>query len=465
MSGFRIYANPTDCKIGERIRTWPFPENDIDYADCYAVFSYSIYHDYGVLTENIGTIYGPPSDWPAELLWEWDILSFQIPENYANYFKNSNTFTVTITAKVYDSAGSFRDTATASVNVSIDLPPEMEISISDPTGNKDSFGSYLQSLSKFSISSYLNTKYGATIVSYNLSITGMGGFTSYQFTTDVIPVFGKVEIKAKATDSRGNKCEVREIVEVTAYMPPRITDISAGRSNAAGEYQQDGTFGKIVFSAEVSPVGGKNTSSFAYCYRIKGSEEWSETELQNIRNQMTVTEQVCIFPASTDYSYEVAIRITDQFTGMQSTIIPISSAFLTAQVTADGTGISFGCPATKNDTVEFGIAAMFDADVTGSALGLAGLPIIPAGSDFNYYTSPGGYSGANANFVNCPSSAAGVLIVSYAIGFLSPSALSIRQVYLPADNSAIYIRILTQTNGSWTYGEWKKITLAAIAVG
>lgn len=390
------------------------------------------------------------------------------PKELAKYSPNSNTVTVRLTVQtIKNSDGSqvgIRQTE-CKLTIPSSVAPSVSLTVSDATDYKDTFGSFVQSLSRFRVQATFKGAYKSTMRSYSLTITGMGTYSDMDTTTGVIPTAGSITLKATVTDSRGNTGTASVTVSVTAYTPPHLTAIKVERSDAAGNVQQDGPCGKITFSAEVTSLGGNNTAAYAYCYRLKGSTAWTETDLPELANQLIVTDQICIFTASIDYSYEVAIRITDKFTATLSTVIPMSSAFILGQVTEDGTGMSFGCRATRSNTIEYGIAAMFDADVTGTALGLAGLPLIPAGSDFNYYTSPGAYSGANANFVNCPSSAAGVLVVSYAFGFLSPSALGIRQVYLPADNSAIYIRILTQANGSWTYGEWKQITLTAVAVG
>ena len=343
--------------------------------------------------------------------------------------------------------------------------PSVSLEVYDPTGHVDSFGSYLQALSRFCVSVDYSGIYGSEVEAYSLSITKMGSYTEKYITTEVIPVFGDVTIKATVTDSRGISNYKSVTINVTAYTPPKLLRVKAERSDFDGVINQEGDYGKITFSAEITSLANQNTANYTFLYRIKGANTWNETEIQSLKNQYSVTDQICIFEASPDYSYEIAVRMSDRFVENISTIIPISSAHVLVQFTNDGSGVSIGGRATKNNTLDVGIAAIFNDDVTGTALGLAGLPLIPAGSDFNYYTSPGAYSGANANFVNCPSSAAGVLIVSYAFGFLSPSALGIRQVYLPADNSAIYIRILTQANGSWTYGEWKQITLTAVAVG
>ena len=392
--------------------------------------------------------------------------NFTPPLRLAEYAPNGVSVSMKFTLTTYNGSTAVgSDSKTVAMTIPSSVVPSVSIDVSDGSGIADSTGLYLQGLSKFKISAAFTGAYGSTMRSYSLAITGMGTYSDMDTTTGVIPVSGSVTLKATVTDSRGNTGTASVTVDVTAYTPPHLTAIKVERSDTAGNVQQDGPCGKITFSAEVTSLGGNNTAAYAYCYRLKGSTDWTETELPGLANQLIVTDQICIFTASIDYSYEVAIRITDKFTATLSTVIPMSSAFILGQVTEDGTGMSFGCRATRSNTIEYGIAAMFDADVTGTALGLAGLPLIPAGSDLNYYTSPGAYSGANANFVNCPSSSAGVLIVSYALGFLSPSALGIRQVYLPADNSAIYIRILTQTNGSWTYGEWKQITLTAVAVG
>ena len=389
-----------------------------------------------------------------------------IPEALAQAAPSSTSLTIRVYCYTYSDSTKEQVGSTTSFSMTITIPstlkPSVTLTVTDPTGYKDEFGSFVQSLSKFRVVGAFTGNQGSTLSSYSLSITSMGNYTAQDITTGVIPVSGTITIKATVTDSRGNIGTATVTVTVMAYEAPKITAITVERSDASGNVMQDGTYGKVTFSAAVTSMGGKNTAAYAYCYRLKGGATWTETTLAALANQMTVTNQICIFPASIDYSYEVAIRITDKFVSTLSTSFPLSSAFILAQATADGTGLSLGCRATKSNTLELGMAAIFNEPVSGAAMGLSDLPIIPSGSDFNYQTTPGAYSCPYTNFVNAPVAATGTLIVSLATGYRSTTFVIFRQIFMPQDNARIYIRYLYQSNGSWTYGGWRYIATTAL---
>lgn len=379
---------------------------------------------------------------------------------------SGNTVSVKLTCVTWDSAGN-RVGEPKYLTVSMTIPDTVApsisaVDISDATTAKETYGNYLQMVSQLRIKTTAVGIYGSSITGYEVSVGGVGSYSGADITTGVLKSSGDITVTVKATDSRGKTATRQLTVYVAEYLPPYLVSISAVRVDASNVQSPDGAFGLVTFSARVTPLSNTNTASYVFMYRIRGASDWTTFELPALSNQYEVNDATAKFPASPDYAYEVALQITDKLTSPISTIFILSSAFILAQTTVDGTGISLGCRATKSNTLEVGMAAIFNEPVSGAAMGLSELPIIPSGSDFNYQTTPGAYSCPYTNFVNSPVAATGVLIVSLATGYRSTSYVIFRQIFMPQDNAKIYIRYLYQSNGSWTYGGWRYIATTAV---
>lgn len=144
------------------------------------------------------------------------------PKELAKYAPSSNTVTVKLTVQTIKSSdGSqvgIRQTE-CKLTIPSSVAPSVSLTVSDATDYKDTFGSFVQSLSRFRVQATFKGAYKSTMRSYSLTITGMGTYSDMDTTTGVIPTAGSITLKATVTDSRGNTGTASVTVSVVA---PRL---------------------------------------------------------------------------------------------------------------------------------------------------------------------------------------------------------------------------------------------------
>lgn len=127
-----------------------------------------------------------------------------------------------------------------------------------------------------------------------------------------------------------------------------------------------------------------------------------------------------VIPADSSLSYDIELVVSDDFSSTTKKT-SVSTAFTIIHFGSDGTSIAFGKLAETSNLLDTGLNARFNADVYGTAVGLAGMPTIPKNADANTYLTPGCYglkSNSTANTVsNFPlTGVAGRLFVATALG-------------------------------------------------
>ena len=173
-----------------------------------------------------------------------------------------------------------------------------------------------------------------------------------------------------------------------------------------------------------------------------------------------------MFRLRTDKSYTIKIKATDSG-GSTTVTTTLAGDIYPIDVLAEGKGISFGGPATLEDTAHFQWNARFDKAVFGNVPGMNRLPEIPANDDFNNYMTTGCwavYRNDNAETIaNIPVARAGRLEVWSATGegIRAEQWSYLRQRFIPYNNSnATWERDITRgENNVWTYYDWHRTTL------
>lgn len=178
------------------------------------------------------------------------------------------------------------------------------------------------------------------------------------------------------------------------------------------------------------------------------------------------------FRLRTDKSYTIKLTATDAGGSTTVTTILPGDTY-PIDVLAEGKGISFGGPASLEDTAHFQWAVRFDKPVHGMVRGLGKLPKIEAGSDFNDYMDFGAwavYGNADSLEINnmpplysnsdVMVGRAGILEVYSPTGEGMRSAewSYIRQRFIPYSLSfPIMERDITRNASNvWNYGNWYK---------
>lgn len=314
-------------------------------------------------------------------------VSFTPPLSLASENTTGTSVSVKYTITTYNgstSVGSNNYTKTCSIPSSV--KPSCSVTVSDPTGKKDTFGAYIQGVSKFNVVVTPTTSYGSAIASYSTSANG-GTYTSASFTTDVIKNSGTLSVSSTVKDKRGRSGSATvNNLTVLAYSKPTISSLAVNRSNADGTLNKNGAYIKVTFNAAISALNNKNTATYKIEYRLTTSSSYTTSvDLTAYSGNYSVTNGTYIFAADSSSSYDVRLTATDAMgKTQQATTISTSFAFMSQRV--GGTGIAFGKVAEEEGAAEFGF-------VMRSSHGeLVSSPIeLPEGTDLDNVLTEGHY--------------------------------------------------------------------------
>ena len=190
----------------------------------------------------------------------------------------STTFTVTIPASVVPGAA-------------LSLTPV------------DAFnGLYLKGKSKCTLTSTFTTAQGSTLSSQSLTGSGYSG-TSSPFTTGVLNTVGANTMSATVTDSRSRQQTATQSITVTDYASPSILNVSAYRSDAAGNLLDTGSNIALTASFLVASIAG-NSGTGTVRKRVAGGTWETSTAIAH-------NTKVVLTGALPENAYEVEITLTD----------------------------------------------------------------------------------------------------------------------------------------------------------
>ena len=251
-----------------------------------------------------------------------------------------------------------------SLSLSLDIPasvkPSLSFALSDPTGNKTTFGNYVQSRSKVRVQNTETLAYGSPIVTRRITVSGV---TSTVNPADMdLPASGSVVVNVSITDGRGRSATASQTITVIPYTSPTVTAITAVRCNAVGTSQSDGEYIKVTFSAVVTQLTG-NTAAYAVKYKKLTDEYFTEVSAGNA-NVFTVTGATVIFSAGKNDAYNVYVQATDIFGASASTMIRVTSAGQKhIHIPGHGTSVAIGMLSTAREKFEEWWAAHFYDDI------------------------------------------------------------------------------------------------------
>jgi hypothetical protein len=167
-----------------------------------------------------------------------------------------------------------------------------------------------QSKVKINITAY--GAYGAWITSYRTIFDG-ANYTAQSFTTDAIKAYGTIPITVTVTDSRGRTTTVTENISVLRYEYPKITSLSAYRSDKDGYSDPGGEYLAIMFGSEVYSLNSKNKAVFAASYKPIRATSYTEIDTSAYTGQYTVQDGLLVVPADATSSYEILFSVYDDF--------------------------------------------------------------------------------------------------------------------------------------------------------
>lgn len=301
-------------------------------------------------------------------------ISWTPDASFAAESPNDPAVAITLTCETFTSAsgssvGSTKATSTQQIPPSV--VPTVSMALSDPTGKKTTFGSYIQAVSKILIALTAAGAQGSTISSYAITVSQDGStvwsFSENNVTTPEIPVSGTLTVSATVKDSRGRTGSASSTVSVTAYTSPTVTKLTAVRCSLSGTDQADGGYCKVVFSASITPLSNRNTAAYKVAYRQKGTSSWTEIDVSSAVGNYSPSNVQTLFEASGSYAFEVRVVAIDAMGTKNSAVRTIPIAFVTMDISPDGTGVAFGRKSLNPGQLDIDMVANFLKGVIMSA--------------------------------------------------------------------------------------------------
>ena len=325
-------------------------------------------------------------------------ISFTPPLTLASQNTTGASVSITLTITTYNGNTSIgSETKTISCSIPSSVKPSVSITVTDPTGYKDTYGGYVQGLSKLKIvlTENVTNAGGATIKARSVTADGKT-YTNATTTTAVISGKGTLTISATITDTRGRTATASTTVNVLTYAAPLISALTIRRSNASGGASSTGAYLTVVFSSAITALNNKNTATYKVKYKKTTETTYTEVTLTNYAGQYAITNGAYTFAADIASSYDVILTVKDAFSSTLKAGNGPSIKKLWS-VLKGGLGFAFGKIAELENVLDIGFQTRF----TGGILH----PVLVADTDFNDVRTPNTFVGLNAssnNYANCP---------------------------------------------------------------
>lgn len=297
------------------------------------------------------------------------------PVSLATNAPNSTKLAVTLIANTYNGTAYVgRSECTVTLAIPSSVVPSLTVSVTDPTGNKTKYtGYFLQLLSKITVKITGAGAQGSTIKSHSIKVGWSAGSgtlctaSAATGTTGLLPYHGTVYVTCAVTDSRGRTATTSIDYTVKPYSVPTISAISATRCTQNGTASRTGEYGKVTFTASITPLSNKNTAAYTVQYReYGGTGLWTDvTPTIPEADKYAPKNITTIFPADTNKRYTVRVVATDAFSTSNSSMRDISASFVLQHLAKSKSSVGIGrlCDDDKTKALQVGLDAYFDKSI------------------------------------------------------------------------------------------------------
>lgn len=323
-------------------------------------------------------------------------ISFTPPISLASQNTTGTSVSVVLTITTYSGNS---DIGSASKTISCAIPasvkPSVSLSVTDALNYKDTFGGYIQGLSKFKIVITASGAQGSTIKSYRTTADGKT-YTDASFTTDVISNTGALTVSVTVTDSRGRTATASVTASVLSYSSPKISALKVNRCDAEGNNSTSGAYLRVTFSATITPLNGNNIAAYTVQYKKAKETSYTTENLTAFAGQHSVADGVFVFPAETASSYNIILTAADSFSSAAKVIVGSSVKKLWSLLRG-GLGIAFNKIAEFEGVFDIGFKTKFTGGIQNE--------ILEKISDLNDVLIPNTYVSVNkgaSSYTNCP---------------------------------------------------------------
>ena len=270
--------------------------------------------------------------------------SYTIPTSWEKNMPNTTSAIATFILETLNGDTVIgRKSINATVQVRSGIVPTIgNPTIEDTNSISKAMGLYVQSQSciKFTIPTSGNQ--GSTITSVSTKFNGQT-YSGSTFTTQAIQNSGTLTYTITVTDSRGRTATKSGSINVVAYNPPSLTNVSAKRANSGYAVDESsGTYALLHFKVGFTSLSNKNVTSFYIQYRANGASSW--TKINSWANNYTLEQDYKagnLFTSTTS-TYEIAFGVKDKFMSDYSwQIVTVTPTYTLINFGKDGKSLTF----------------------------------------------------------------------------------------------------------------------------
>lgn len=270
--------------------------------------------------------------------------SYTIPTDWEKNMPNTTSAIATFILETLNGNTVIgRKSINATVQVRSGIVPTVgNPTIEDTNSISKAMGLYVQSQSciKFVIPTSGNQ--GSTITSVSTKFNDQT-YSGSTFTTQAIQNSGTLSYTITVTDSRGRTATKSGSINVVAYNPPSLTNVSAKRANSSYAVDESsGTYALLHFKVGFTSLSNKNVTSFYIQYRASGATSW--TKINSWANNYTLNQdyEADNLFTSTTTTYEVAFGVKDKFMSDYSwQIVTVTPTYTLINFGKDGKSLTF----------------------------------------------------------------------------------------------------------------------------
>lgn len=292
-------------------------------------------------------------------------ISWVPPLSLAQQNTTGSSVSIKLTITTYSGGTQVGDAKSTTITASIpaSVKPTASITLTDPTGLKESYSGYVQGKSQLKVAVTGTGSQGSTIKAYKIRI-GDKSYSGGSVTVD-LPSSGSLKVTGYVTDSRSRSgASAEATITITAYTPPKITKLAAARCTVGGVDQPDGAYVKATFSAVITSLNNRNTAAYKIQYRKEGTSSWTTVTVPGLSGNYAPVDASVVFMAAPGAAYDVQASSADAFQTVYSSTRTVPVAFALLQCDATGTGLAIGQQAIKANTFAVGIDAEFYGGLT-----------------------------------------------------------------------------------------------------
>ena len=214
------------------------------------------------------------------------------------------------------------------------------------SGTDKSWGVYIQSISKASVTSSASPGLGATLRSISISqgSNAIGSSTGAKVsaTSPTITASGSVAFKYTVIDSRGNKTEETKTISVLPYVNPSVNTFSAQRNATTS------TTANVSYNVSYSPVNGKNKLTIVSKYTGTATgTPVNKTFTGTGTARATDSSSYSVTNLNKFGNFDFSITITDSLGNKSSNVYSMTSSALPLSLDKNNKGIGVGKDYTK----------------------------------------------------------------------------------------------------------------------